>query len=182
MITKWKVLEREVIKHVNKCGFSRSIEDVTFELPDGKQQTFSLKKEGCVVAILALDEKGDVILTRQFRPGPEEVLDEVPGGGVEKGEDPLTAAKRELLEETGYESENWKYLCQPLECAYSNIERHAYVAIDCKKTSDQNLDDTEFIEVIIKTKDDFIHQLVNGKLSDPEVGWHGLYEIGYLKR
>lgn len=175
-ITPWKVLKRGVYVH----SPWRRIEDVTFELPDGAVRTFALKKEGRVVTVLALTPERRVVLCRQYRPGPNAVLDELPAGGVERDETPEESALRELREETGYTPGNLVPLGQPLECAYSTVERHAFLATDCVRTHEQELDDTEMIEVIEKPLETFIQQLRAGRCTDPEVGWMGLFELGLL--
>lgn len=175
-ITPWKALSRQVYVH----SPWRRIEDVTFELPDGKVRTFALKKEGRVVTVLALTKDHRVVLCRQYRPGPDAVLDELPAGGVERGETPEQSARRELLEETGYTPGRMVSLGIPLECAYSTVERHAFLAVDCVRTHDQDLDETEMIEVIEKPLDAFIEQLRHGRCTDPEVGWMGLFELRLL--
>jgi len=62
------------------------------------------------VAILALDQKGRVLLVRQYRHATAGVLLEVPAGKLEPGEEPLSCARRELAEETGCRGENWREL------------------------------------------------------------------------
>lgn len=176
MQKKWKIIKKDTYRH----SPFRSIEDVLFELPNGDQRVFSLKKEGEVVAILAIDDNGEVILAKQYRPGPDEILDELPGGGIESGETPLIAAKRELKEETGYESDDWTLLGIPKECAYSTITRYAYLAKNCSHTSELDLDETEYVEVVKKSIPSFLEQLKKGDCTDPEVGWMGLFEYGFL--
>src|SRR3972149_6912861 len=80
----------------------RKIVNRHYKLPDGSTIEWQVKDEGRAAAIVALTSAQDVILARQFRPGPGEILLELPGGHVDDDEDPTTAAQRELLEETGY--------------------------------------------------------------------------------
>ncbi len=60
------------------------------------------------VNVVAVDEVGRVLLVRQFRYGTRQLTDEIPGGAVDRGETPLVAARRELMEETGYQADDWR--------------------------------------------------------------------------
>ncbi len=100
-VKKWPVKKRETV--FQKYG--RGVERVDFELPNGEVADFYVKKEKDNVCILALTRDKEVILARQFRPGPEEILFELPGGGIDAGRNARTAAIRELLEETGIPGE-----------------------------------------------------------------------------
>ena len=63
------------------------------------------------VVVLAVDESGAaprVLLERQYRHAAKDYLWEIPAGRIDPGEKPLPAAKRELLEETGYTATNWR--------------------------------------------------------------------------
>jgi 8-oxo-dGTP pyrophosphatase MutT (NUDIX family) len=123
------------------------------------------------VQVLALDESGKVIVVEQYRyPGAGEFL-ELPGGTTnhDRKENPLDAAKRELLEETGYESEDWTHVGThyPNPALQTN-QIHVYLAKNCKKTSDLNLDPFEEIEVKVMPLSEFQDLLV----ADPKK--HGL--------
>jgi len=74
----------------------------TFRLPDGTVADYDIKDEGRPVCVLALTPKREVILAKQFRPGPEQMLLELPGGWVEDADQPEQIIRQELLEETGY--------------------------------------------------------------------------------
>jgi ADP-ribose pyrophosphatase len=73
-----------------------------YSLPDGTEADWDIIGPAKSVAVLALTPTDEVVLARQFRPGPARVLDEMPGGLVDQGEEVLTAGARELLEETGF--------------------------------------------------------------------------------
>ena len=76
-----------------------------YRLPDGRDSDWDILVGGSTVAVLALTTDGQVLLVRQFRPGPGRILDEMPGGIVDDGEDVAAAALRELREETGFAGE-----------------------------------------------------------------------------
>src|SRR5436190_24104363 len=74
----------------------------TYRLPEGHEREFEIKLEAATAVVVALTEGDHVVLVREFRPGLEAELLELPGGVVDDGETPAEAAGRELLEETGY--------------------------------------------------------------------------------
>src|SRR5438477_12047388 len=98
MITDWKRLKEEFFRF----GYRRLVKR-TYKLPDGRTTDFDVVDGGRVVCILALTGTNQVVLAKQYRPGPEIVLLELPGGGADEDEEPLEAARREVLEETGYD-------------------------------------------------------------------------------
>ncbi len=172
-IKKWIELSREIIFQ----KYSRKIEKVIFRLPDEKESDFYIKKEGPAVGILALTKENQVILVKQFRPGPNEILNELPGGYIDKNETPEQAGERELLEETGYKGKA-QLVTTAFDCAYSTMQRYCIVVTDCEKVAEQKLDKTEFVEVILSSVEDFKTLLRSGKNTDLEIGFLGL---DYLK-
>ena len=73
----------------------------TLTFPEEKK-AFDVVKHPGAVAILAIDEKENLVLIKQWRRTVEEILIEIPAGTLEKGEDPYHCAQRELREETGF--------------------------------------------------------------------------------
>ena len=72
-------------------------------MPDGKiVESYFVVELPPSACALAITESGEVILTRQYRLPIDETILELPGGFIDKGENPKTAIERELLEETGY--------------------------------------------------------------------------------
>lgn len=75
-------------------------------LPDGVEIEYGVLESAGFAAVVPVTEGGDVVLVRQWRQPVEGFTLELPGGGVERGEDPREAVGRELFEETGYRAEN----------------------------------------------------------------------------
>lgn len=114
----------------------------------GQQKTFSLIQAGDWVNVIALTRDDHVVLVKQFRFGVGELLLEIPGGMVDPGEEPLTAAKRELVEETGYTAAEWRLLGTSLpNPAIMTNTLHTYLALDAEKTAETAFDDSEVIEI-----------------------------------
>jgi ADP-ribose pyrophosphatase len=134
-----------------------------FRLPGGHEPDYEVLVNPDTVAVLALTEQDEIVLARQFRPGPEEVLDELPGGIVDDGEQPLDAARRELLEETGYAGD-LRAAGSHWAGAYSTHERHAFAAIGCRRVADPA--PGEPVEVVLMSLPDFRRHLRSGELTD----------------
>lgn len=174
-IEKWEEVSREEI--FSKYG--RGIEKVDFKMPNGEISDFYIKKESVFVATLAITKDQKIILVKQFRPGPKEILNELPGGYVDKGETPLQAAERELLEETGYKG-NAEFVTSIIGDGYSTMKKNCVVVTDCEKVSEQKLEEGEFTEVLLMPLSEFRELLRSGKSSDVEVGYIGLDFLGLL--
>jgi ADP-ribose pyrophosphatase len=169
MTNIWK----EVKKEEAFRKYSRVINRIDFEMPNGEVKDFYIKQEGPAVAVLALDEEKNVILAKQFRPGPQKIFYELPGGYLDANEKPEFSAARELKEETGYEG-NIQFVGTCSDDAYSTMLRYCFVATECKKVSEQKLDEGEYVEVVTKTLEEFRDILRSGEMTDVEVGYLGL--------
>lgn len=102
-------------------------------------------------AIVALTADHQLILKKEYRYTYDRELIEIPAGCFEPDEtDGLAVAKRELLEETGYASQEWTYLGATVESSSKMTNHmHIYLAQNCQKVSRQRLDATEELEVMI---------------------------------
>jgi ADP-ribose pyrophosphatase len=130
------------------------------EMFDGTTSTFEAVKRIDSNSILAVvDNK--IIITKEEQPG-KEVFTDIPGGRVERGEDKMTAAKRELLEETGYATDDFEEWLTEDSARMSKLEWNTfyYIARNCKKVQDQNLDVGEKIEVQLISFEEFIERRV----------------------
>lgn len=125
---------------------ARELVKKTVRIKD-KDITFTFLSTKNAVVILPLKEDGKVVLVRQIRPAVDEWLLEIPAGGVEKGEEFLEAAKRELAEETGYEAREIKLLVEFYPSPGITTEKmYLYQALVGEQTT-QSLDDGEDIMV-----------------------------------
>lgn len=119
--------------------------------------------------MVALTTDGQVIIARQFRAGPELVMDEIPGGLVDAGEEPEIAARRELREEVGYEAGDVQYLGMVFKDGWNNTRWHYFLATNCTPHPDgQQTDEHEDIEVSFISIDQLLHNAKNAKMTDCE--------------
>jgi ADP-ribose pyrophosphatase len=118
------------------------------ELPNGVVlPNYYVRESLGFVMIFALTPAREVVLVRQYRYGIDEVIVELPAGSIDRDEDPLLCAQRELSEETGYTAARWEALAVvPAEPVRSNSYLHAFLAFDVTPTHAQKLDVTEVIE------------------------------------
>lgn len=118
------------------------------------------------VNVVALDTHGRSLMIRQFRFGVGYNTLETPGGMVDPGEDSKTAAARELLEETGYRSDNWQYLgaVEP-NPAFHNHLCHHWLATDVELTKPQDLGAGEAIELEFMSQEQVRDAVMCGELK-----------------
>ena len=174
MIEPWIKLHETILE----TGHRKLLRRV-FRMPDGEESVYDIKVEPQVVCILALTPEQQVILACQFRPGPEQILLELPGGCIEAGETPRQAAERELLEETGYRG-TIQFVSTSLDDAYTTLVRLNFVATDCQKLQEPQTGAGEFTAVVSMPIADFRQHLRRGQLTDIETGYLGLDYLGLL--
>src|SRR4030043_911423 len=127
-----------------------TIREDCYQLPrDHREAPFYILESNDWVNVIPVTEDGNVILIRQFRFGIEEVTLEIPGGIVDSGYTPLAAGQKELLEETGYQSEVWEYLgCVHPNRAFLTNRCHSFLARGVKKIADMTPEESEEFELI----------------------------------
>lgn len=138
----------------------------TIVLPDGRTTTRDVVLHNGAAAIVPIDNEGNILFVRQYRqPAGEELL-EIPAGILEKGEDPLECAKRELEEETGYRALELSHICSMYTAVGFCTEMiHIYFAQNLVE-SKQNLDEDEFVNVEKYSLDEAIEMIFDSRIKD----------------
>jgi ADP-ribose pyrophosphatase len=123
---------------------------------DGNEKTFEVLTRPDTVCVIATTADQKIIVIEEEQPGGREPFITIPGGRNDKDEDSLTAAKRELLEETGMTSDSWQLWFSEQPLVKIKYSVHFFIAKHCQLTSEQRLDDGEKITIKSVTMDEFI--------------------------
>lgn len=174
MSKEWKKIKEESYK----AGWRKMLRK-TFLLPNGKTLDYDIKNEPAACHIFALTPENNVILEKYFRPGTETINLEMPAGFVDAGEVPEISAKRELLEETGMEGQ-MELAGTSSDDAYSNTVRYTFVAKNCVRVKEPNIEDDEDFEIVELTIDEFRKHLKSGLITHVESGYLALDHLGIL--
>lgn len=116
--------------------------------------------------VIPLTANGQVILVRQYRFGTQQLSWEVPGGVIDDGEEPLAAAVRELIEETGYHCQRAEVIatCHPNPALQQN-RTHFILAEGCTLETGQHLDPNEELEVRLFPLEEVSRMARNGGIT-----------------
>ena len=97
-------------KQVYECKLFRVTEEKAVDPKSKFEIKRSVVRHPGSAVMMAMDDKKRILLVRQYRLPADKHLWELPAGKVDEGEKPLEAAKRELIEETGYRAKKWSKL------------------------------------------------------------------------
>jgi 8-oxo-dGTP pyrophosphatase MutT (NUDIX family) len=164
MIKKWDTISERTVGNFK-----------IFDLSWIKRRNSDLNKEGEFVVlkspqwvnIIPVTSVGNVVLIEQYRHGTDEITLEVPGGLVEKNENPRIAAQRECQEETGFAGNGEAELLGENipNPAFLTNTCHSYVWFNCKKVSGQKLDRHEDINVIEVPLTEIKKMILEGRIK-----------------
>ena len=138
----------------------------TVEKAGGKKTTREVVEHPDCVAVVALDEQGNVLLVRQFRHPVGKFLLEIPAGGIDPGEEPLDSVRRELQEEIGYFPHKIEKLGGFYSVpGYGTEYLHCFVATDLVP-SRLVAEDTDDIELVRVPKEEIPKLITSGEICD----------------
>lgn len=159
------LIERAVKKNYIYRGKIVSLRCDDAVLPDGKPCKREVVEHPGGAAVLCVQD-GNAVLVRQYRYAYGEELLEIPAGKLEKGEDPMSAARRELEEETGLRAGKLEllYVLYPTP-GYTNEKIYIYLA-DEVSPAVRHLDEDEFLDVVRLPVDELLGRIERGELRD----------------
>ena len=159
----WKTIASETL--INE--YHVKVEKNKVELPDGAIiDDFYTVTIPDAAMVAAITKDGEILLKKEFRYAIGEDVIECPAGMVEPGEEPMETARRELLEETGYTSDNWTYLGPTLESTSKLTNTmHLFLATNAVPTASQHLDPNEHVEVIKVSLGDAVEMVMSGEIN-----------------
>ncbi len=159
----WRRVES---KKIADCRVFKVREDLSERAGDAKRATFFVVENPDWVNIIAVTVDEKVVLIEQFRHGAETIVLEIPGGMVDENESPENAARRELLEETGFSSDEFIYLgkSQPNPAIQNNWIYH-YLALNCEKMAETKFDEHESVITKLVLLDEIPGLIRNEKIT-----------------
>lgn len=166
-MTNMHLEEKTIESHMAYEGRIVKVKSDTVLLEDGSQALREVITHYGGSSVLPLTEDNEIIMVKQFRYPFGEVLPEIPAGKLNyKGEDPLEAGKRELLEETGAVAEKIVKIGElyPIP-AYVTEVIHIFLATGLT-FREQQLDKDEFLDVIRVPFDKALEMVMNGEIKD----------------
>lgn len=177
-IDKWKTLKSEYL--IRRPWLTARRDAV--ELPDGRVfDEFYILEYPAWVNVTAITPEGRYVMVRQYRHGLGEVFTELCAGVVEDGEEPLAAAQRELLEETGFGGGKWSLLnvISANPSANTNLT-YCYLAEGVTLQGNQHLDPSEDIAVELLEREEVLQMLRTDSIKQSLMAvplWHHFYDL-----
>lgn len=135
------------------------------EMFDGTFETFEMLRRGPTADVIAW--VGDTIIILEQEQPNKPLYPGLPGGRMEPLEEPLEAAKRELLEETGYASEDFTFVGEYNPPGKIDMRDYLFIAKNCRLTDTQHLDAGEKISVTLVTFEAFLQYCRNPRFTAP---------------
>lgn len=138
----------------------------TVTLPNGVTTTLDVIHHPGSSAIVPLLPDDQVVMIKQYRQSLRQFLWEIPAGTLDPGENPLECARRELIEEAGYQANHFEKLTEIVPApGYTDERIHIFLATDLAPVP-QNLDKDEVLEVALLPLDETLAMIRDGRIQD----------------
>ena len=147
-------------------GHLMKVNQDTVRLPNGEESVREYTVHPGAVAIIPILDDGRFVMERQFRYPLHQVFLEFPAGKIDLGEDPVTTAHRELLEETGYVAQSLEYLTTIHPVISYSTEKIVLYAARGLTLQDRQLDHNEFLDVVLVEPVELMRQIKAGEVTD----------------
>ncbi len=145
-------------------SFTLAVENMV--LPNGRQAELAMVRHPGSTAIIPIDEDGNLVMIRQYRPVVHKYLLEIPAGTMEPGESVIDCARRELEEETGLKAKEFtKLLAVHILPSYSDEVIHVFLARKLIRTH-KNPDPDEIIETETHSLESVLAMIRSGRITD----------------
>lgn len=159
----WLTLGSEYLYRNPWCAFR--VDEV--RLPDGAEIEYGVLESGGFAAVVPVTDDGKIVLVRQWRQPLGDFTLELPSGGVDAGEEPETAARRELFEETGYRAEELAHLVS----VHTSTGRSTEVChlFRCRAVRDERgprPEQTEFVRIVELPFEEAVKRAASGGIAD----------------
>lgn len=146
-------------------------------LPNGNEATREVVRHPGAVAIIAVNEQGEMLLVRQYRYPLDKIIYEIPAGKLELGEHPNDSAIRELEEETGHRCRRMEQVASFYSSPGFSDELLNIYFTDTLTDGSQHLDDDEFLEVYAVGLDEAVQMVRDHRIADAKT----VYAVQYLQ-
>jgi 8-oxo-dGTP pyrophosphatase MutT (NUDIX family) len=163
-LKKWRILDSHPVVQNRWISLRRDV----CELPDGQRiDDYFVLDENDVGIVFGLTPQRELILVEQYKHGIQEMCLEIPAGFFEgRDGDPLQEARREFLEETGYDATKFRYVGKLAQSPTRMTNYfHLFIALDAYPVRKQNLDPTEDITVHVVPMNKVFEMITAGKIN-----------------
>ena len=174
-----KRLKRDLIAKGTIIDYYRD----TMQIPNGNIAQWDLIDHKGAAAVVAVRDDGKLLMVKQYRNALERETLEIPAGGLNSRQEPTKdAAIRELREETGYITDDVKFLTSIYTTvAFCNEKIDIYLAEGLKRHGDQDLDEDEYINIEAYDLDELLDMVYSAKIQDSKTVC-GIMLYAYQKR
>lgn len=157
----WKILKTE---DVSPSNWLRVLKENVL-LPNGKEIEYFVQDLDDVVMVFAINNKNEAIFVRQYKHGAERIMIEFPAGRIDSNNDPENEARREFLEETGYELNDIEFVGTLItEPSKSRAKVYCYFSKNIQLGSAQKFDENEDIEVLTIPLKEINNKIIAGEI------------------